>query len=585
MKKIINKYYIYFIFAIYFLICLIRATKGFCWSDESFYFSMTDRFFKGDMPMRDEWWRAQMSSVFCLPFYSLYVLITGSNAGIILYFRVLYVISTLILSIVAYKIIGKHYPTSVSLVIATLIMFYSHLNIATFSYYMLSVISVLLTLLMIYDYYDTNSKVELIIAGFSFAISVLSLPTLVIVYFIIMALVGLAIVVSLLSFVPLKIKSSIKNMRLPQVSLYTIIGIAIPAIIVVVYLLINMSISDLIKSIPFVLSDKEHSYTIMSAAKKFFTAVRDVYGKYTYICAILAIIALCAQKWIKNTIASDAIVIADILIYIVLAIKSYSHTGYIQSVLVLTLIPLFFLSNKKNHRLFWLFAVGGATLAMTYSVSSNGQLYILAIGHFIMAIACICASYDYFSSKDEINKVQKVSALFVSLMILYACCVTFSLRMVNVYRDAPVNKLNGKITVGPAKGLYTTEEHLTYYNTVCDTIDKHCTSATNNSSDKIMFSKICPWGYMYTDLKCAMPTTWRTNSYLDEQFMDYYNYGMHSMPDIILVLDEEYGSYDACGDVEDDHNPNLDEMSEYWLSYIKDNNMVATPVDCGVLYK
>jgi len=585
MKKFFSKYYIHIIFAVYFLVCIIRAMKGFCWSDESFYFSTTDRFFKGDMPIRDEWWRTQMSSVFCLPFYAIFHAIAGSNEGIILFFRILYVISSLGLSIITYRIIKKSYPVVVALSVSTLIMFYAHLNIATFSYYMLSLMFMFLSLLLIYDYYDDKSKVKLVIAGFAYAIAVLSLPTLAVPYILIIFVIFAVLIINRFVHLPTAVKTCIDNMDLITVILYTFIGIAIPAVVILAYLFINIPINGFIKSVPYVLTDKEHDFTYIFAIKKFFTAVRDVYGKYTYISLLLILASAILPRKIRETIVTDILVTADVLLFIIYAIKSFGHTGYILSALCLFTLPLFFLSNKKNIRMFILFITGGATLSMTYSLSSNGQLYILAIGHFIMSIAGICFAYDFATSRKNKFGLSAITNITIALVIVYTCCITIELRMVNVYRDAPISELNCRIDEGPAKGLYTTKEHYEYYKNVCDTITELCTSEGNDSEDTIMFSKICPWGYMYTDLKCAMPTTWRTSSYDKDQFDGYYEVNPDRKPALILVLDEQYGSYDACGDVEDDHNPNLDEMNEFWLDYISSNNLVATPVKCGTLYK
>jgi len=584
MKKFLSKYYIYILFAAYFIICILRAAKGFCWSDESFYFSTTDRFFKGDMPIRDEWWRTQMSSVFCLPFYAVFHAITGSSEGVILYFRVLYVIASTILSAISYRIIKKSYPVPVALSIATLVMFYAHLNITTFSYYMLSVMFLFLALLLIYDYYDSKSKTGLIIAGFAYAISVLSLPTLAVPYILLIVLIGIVLIIRRMAALPDKANIIIDSMELPTVVIYSFIGIAIPAAIILIYLFANIPVKDFIKSVPYVLTDKEHDFTYKFAIKKFFTAVRDVYGKYTYLSILIIFVSAVLPRKIKDTVVTDILVAIDTLLFIIYAVKSFGYTGYILSALCLFTLPLFFLSNRKNIRMFILFIIGGATLSMTYSLSSNGQLYILAIGHFIIAISGICFAYDFVISRNAKSIAATFCGLLISVAVLYTCCSTIYLRIVNVYRDAPVAELNSRISEGPAKGLYTTSEHLSYYNDVCETIKDYCMKSNNPDNSTIMFSKICPWGYMYTDLECAMPTTWRTNSYSEEQFEGYYDVNPDKKPSVILVLNEEYGSYDACGDVDDDHNPNLDEMNDFWLKYIEENNMNATAVKCGTLY-
>jgi len=56
-------------------------------------------------------------------------------------------------------------------------------------------------------------------------------------------------------------------------------------------------------------------------------------------------------------------------------------------------------------------------------------------------------------------------------------------------------------------------------------------------------------------------------------------------PDLVLVLDEEYGSYETCGDVVADPNPNANEIGGFLLDYVTEHNYEKIPVPCGTLYR
>ena len=159
-----------------FLFMLWRSFQGFCWTDESFYISTADRFFRGAVPLVDEWFRTQMSSLIMVPFYAVYVLITGSNVGIVLYFRLVYLLFSFITSYVFFRVLRKEYPDAVSVIPSLFIMCYAHLNNATLSYYMMSELFLGLSLILIYDYKNTRSHKELVISGVLLALSVLSMP-------------------------------------------------------------------------------------------------------------------------------------------------------------------------------------------------------------------------------------------------------------------------------------------------------------------------------------------------------------------------------------------------------------------------
>lgn len=586
---------VYIFFGFCFLVCLWRALKGFCWSDETFYISTTDRFFRGDVLLKEEWYRTQMSSVICLPFYAIYYYLTGGSAGVVLYFRVLYLIVSFVTAILTYNVIKKDYHEKVALIVATLIMFYAHLNITSFSYYMLSLEFFLISLALVYDYYNTDAKWELVAGGSMFALSVLSLPSLAVAYF---AAVIVALLFIALKKVPFASKyfEAVDTKKLWNVLVYTLSGIIIPALLFVIYMFSKLSVAQIIEAIPNIMTDGEHDFTYGFLLRKFFRSVTDVYGrKLTYTGYLLIIISFLSQRFLKKKPLSQIIVILDIVLFVVYAIKSYGHTGYIQTALCMTALPAYFLTEKKNHKLFTIYGVGGLIMALTYNFSSSDFLYVLSIGYFVSAIGCVGFLYDYaaemiqvIKSDDSISlhirRLTRLTAVLLSLVCVYTCCVTVALRIVNVYRDAPIGKLNARIENGPAKGLYTSKEHLQLYEDVINVLDEYRIGDAMGSDSNILFSKILPWGYIYTDYRCAYPTTWRATAYDEVQLERYYAINPDKKPDVILVLDEEYGKYEACGDVEDDFNPNLDEMNDYWKAYISDSSMTMAEVACGKIY-
>jgi len=106
--------------------------------------------------------------------------------------------------------------------------------------------------------------------------------------------------------------------------------------------------------------------------------------------------------------------------------------------------------------------------SVVFSYSSNGYLYILSMGHFIASIASILFIQDYSAEiasgcEPEGGPFSKTGRILCMAVICVALIQTISLRIVNIYRDAPLDELTAKITEGPAAGLYTTPEHLLMY--------------------------------------------------------------------------------------------------------------------------
>ena len=598
----IKKYYPYILLGLSFIILIVRCFISFCWSDETFYFATCYRFYQGDSMFLHEWFPTQLSSIVLLPLFSLYMLIAGSTTGIILYFRILFVIFSLINATVMFRILKQHTSELIALICSLMLMFYTHLNIGTLSYYTLSVQLFVMTMLLLYHFYLSQSKLQLIIAGILFAVCVLSLPTLSIAYFLVLFVIGILLLLARFSKIKPAFKNAIMSAQLDTIVIYTFIGILIPAVIFFAFLLTNVSVMDFIKGIPYVLSDEEHGTSFFYPIRKFFIGINEVYDTSAYLAYLLILLSF-AFQFFRTThcrMVRVFVFAADCALFIDLFLGSLGHTGYIQTALCLFALPLFFLLKRKDFPLFFTFIVSGMIFSLVYSYSSNGYLYILSMGHFVASIGCLIIIYCFAvemltePGTESGKEISVFSGMMVSFgpvciilsyaIIMFSLTQTMTLRMINIYRDAPVKLLTKQISEGPAKGLYTTADHLQLYNEVYDTLENYCQSNSSDKANTIFITKLLPWGYMCTDLRCAAPTTWRT-AFNSVRLEPYYEMNPDRYPDLILVLDEHYGTYDTCGDVEYDPTPNENEIDGYLKEYVSSADYEALEVPCGILYR
>lgn len=586
-----NKFKIYFPYIILILLSLAllaRAFLSFCWSDETLYVSTAYRFIRGDRIFADEWFPTQLSSVILVPLMALYITITGSASGILLFFRIVYVVLSLALSIAAYRILSEDVSPVAAFISAVSMLFYAHLNIATTSYYMISVQFFLIAMLLIYHYLQKGGhrRSLLIVSGALFAISVLALPTMALAY--IAVAIALVALLALGRFSP-KLSSLTSENHIGRILLYTFVGICIPAFVFFVFLLCNVSVHDFINAIPYVLSDEEHGTSLIFPIRKMFISLNEVYHKAAYIWYLLVICCIAFRKKLMKVKYRKLVFGFDALLFIILAIYSFGHTGYIQSAVCMFALPLFILTKKRDNRLFVLLYVSGMIFSLVYSYSSNGFLYVLSTGHAIASVSAIASVFDFAEEvradlTQDGHRLTGFAITFTCATILFymlACTVT--LRMINVYRDAPLDELTCKITKGPAAGLYTTAAHADSYNTVIDAINAKCTSDALGRSGNLLITKLLPFGYMCTDLRVAAPTCWR-NNINSSRLSEYYNVNPDRLPDIILLLNDDIGSYESCGDVEADPIPNANEFGGFLDKYISENDFSCEEVACGKIY-
>ncbi len=608
------------------LILLVRAFYSFCWSDESFYFSTAYRFYLGDSIFKHDWFPTQLSGIIILPFLSLYLSITGSTEGIILFFRILYLILSFLNSLLVFFIMKRHKPLFSAAAMSVCTLFFAHLNIATLSYYTISVQCFLSAMLLIYDYLkkpvETGDQkktvpLTLVFAGVFYALSVLALPTMALAYVLIVIILLSLILIRNISkkkaetgsrrdshgFISSFFENNAGTDRLPSILIYTFAGILIPALAFFIFLLSNVSIPDFIRNIPYVLSDDEHGTSLIYPLKKFFIGINEVYGVFAYAGYLLILLSFLLmfipkEKREKAYIWKYSVILLDILLFTAYFIKGFGHTGYIQTAVCLFSLPLFFLTEKKDFHAFFTFFLNGLVFSLVYSYSSNGYLYILSMGHFIASMAAFCFISDFISelSSKSPGSLDKALTLIFMLILLSVVIETAVLRVINIYRDAPLSDLTAKITEGPARGLYTTPEHLRLYNDVNRVIKENCGKEKKDDGDKesqaledeektLFISKLLPWGYLSAGLDIGAPTTWRIELGSD-RLKEYYDLNPDKLPDIVLLLNEEYGSYDTCGDVEADPSPNLNEDTEGFLpDYMKENNYTLKEVPCGFIYE
>lgn len=617
MKKLVKYNLIPVLFlAISCVILLAKSRYSFCWSDETLYSAISRRFYNGDSLFYHDWFPTQLSSILTLPLYSLYVNITGGTDGIILYFRILYVFFEFISSIVVFSIIKRHHGVILGLTAGLLTEWYTHLNIATLSYYNITLLAFLLAMLILYDCYMKESefseissgyipykksKISLFIAGFLFAISVLCLPTLSVVY-VLAILVGILIMLLAKLFSKTDwLKNLSRKLDFIYVFKYTLTGILVPAFIFFVYLISHVKISDFISSIPYVLSDDEHITSKLYPLKKMYLSIDEIYGRiskisYLFICcSFIVFIVILICKYTKNNSFKAAlrkiilpikwvILFFDIVLFALYFCKSIGCPGYIYTAVLLFSLPIFFITENKNYTLFILTVISGLLLSLTYSYSSTGMLYVLSMGHFIGTIGCAILIYDF--CKELLNNtpfIYRAVKVVFTVILLITVIQTSLLRITVVYRDERLNNLTEKITCGPARGLYTSEDHLAMYNDVYDVISTYCMRESAKGKNNLLISNLLPFGYLISDMKIAAPTAWR-NQMSNERLEQYYEMHPDRYPDVILLLNEEYGSYEAFADVEGDKTPNANVTEGYVFDYIYANNFKAIPVPCGTVY-
>ena len=184
-KRLKNEYFYYDLAAIllgagllaYFLI-FIRWSAGI--PDESLYLTIPQRLLAGDRLLADDWHMPQLSYVYNLLPYWLYVRLTGGTEGIILYFRYLFVFADLGFYAYMYLRLRRYKLTAV----VSSFLFCAVLPHTNMSFFYASLSSMLMMALCMILLTDPKEKgrVRLFLCGVLLAMAVLAEPFLLFVY-------------------------------------------------------------------------------------------------------------------------------------------------------------------------------------------------------------------------------------------------------------------------------------------------------------------------------------------------------------------------------------------------------------------
>lgn len=516
-------------FALVTFLFVFKAFFGFDWSDEAHYFNTANRMLNGDRLFQEIQGPGMFPAVIVLPLVFLYKAIAESTEGILIFMRFCYIALTLATSVLFYCSIKKH-TTFVSGLLASLI-FFSFSSVVTLSYNTMMIQFTAIAILLIVPHTEVNKStwIRYALSGFFTALAVQSYPTAVIV-----------IPVFILYILLEKSQGFTgKKQKLTVLLCYAGGGFAV-ALIFLLTVLINSSLSAMMQNFGWVFVDEEHSVGGFSL----FGYVARIFGliglplliSYTIVLAVGIVLSFLKNKeYIKscgNILMWLSVLTATFLVITKASLFGKSMFQYIIYLATVLIMPvMYFVKGRKWHFSIWIFLIG---LVMTLSVGYASNNVVSYCIYPMIFAACGTIIYaGYILQNDEAAKkagkvcLQSAFGILVTFMIL--SCFTY------IYRDSYYTKLNTRLQSGPAKGIYTTAESAKKYEETVSAIDRYMPENGN-----VLYVKLLPFGYLHSKARPAYSRLWRTN--LDsELFEKYYELNPGKLPDAIYIVNENYG--------------------------------------------
>lgn len=507
-----------------------RNYFGIALNDESFYLTLPYRYIQGDALFKNEWHLAQMHGVILVPFVKLYLSIFGTTDGIIITFRHLYVFFHVITTCVIY--FGLKKISKLGALLSSIVyLVYIPFGIPALSYNTIAMGTLIISFILLVIN-DKNRVGINIIVGFLFALSVLCCPYLVVLY------VLYIIVVIVNSIKRNKSKNSLYTFK---TVLFITLGIGVVAIAFISYVLMHSSLSDIIKSIPFIINDPSHDTTVSVFVKfidffKFILFSADykmiaVYGAFI----IEVIITIIDKKRQEHKV----IYIIISLILSIIGVIICALTGFVNMILfpaqIVVIESLLLSSQQTTGKLMCQFWIPAMIYTFLLNMTSN-QEYVAISSSSIVAL--VVGIVMVISESEHAHKATIVKTLLAFYyVIIIVLCIGF--RFYSVVGDSNIYEQEYEITKGPEKGIIGSQEKSREYEETYDLIK----SIQNEygAQSFVYVGTLYEWiqkttYYLIDGLKNSSCSAWMLYGDKTDIMQNYYKINPDKIPDMILVF-------------------------------------------------
>lgn len=562
-----------------------NALFGLGTPDEPFYFTIPYRIIKGDALFINEWHASLLSSFLQYPFLLLFTKLTGSAEGIILYFRILFIIFQAgVSSFIFMKM--RRFGFTTAIILSLLFELYAPEYVLSLDYYTLSLLPITIaSLILIFD--ENISRLKYVLCGVLFACAVLAEPPLALSYF------GLFISIIVLT----KLKKKKDKLFNFKSFIYLSIGIIIVAALFFVFILTQASPSEILPAIKNIFRSGEYSNdTFLSG---YWMYAKSLFRDFSWASAAagiyLAVILLDKNRQKHKLLwafAAALIAVACIIIATVNIIKNSNIIPLVNIPFVFAFLGIssFILQKNKNYKLLWIWLTGFAYCVLVFTISVASD-YSGSYGFVLSNIASIPIIFGFCSElseeingkktflKEKINrKEEKAVVLSISAVIIAICIFCLGIQTYALFlRDIPgyvMGRGEFRETVSVEKGAYKGIRITQKQNEVYNDILEDIANIESKTDGKYTVLSDNSWYIFSSDRPPLAFTLWYIDS-KKESYLDYYNY-LSEMPEYIFIVNQNLFSGDAGSKID------VSEKLSYFMTNL---NCAVTEGKTGYILK
>ena len=281
-KRITVESYIFAgVILLLFAIFVWRQFYGFNKNDEIFYISTVYRFFQGDAMLVDEWNNVELFAFITYPLYCLVRLFLDSNEGIVIVFRVLYLVFQVMVS--AYCFCRMRRFGWVRLLPALYYFVTTPYNINALSYNTLAFGFVLLVLVTL-ACPEKPKFYDFLLSGIFTAGAVLSNPYAVILF----VLYGLICTGAF--FYGLRSWNQVPEVLKLKNYLLSCLGAFIIFVLFVIFLFSRAGLDEILECITYIVMDSERQRSFWEKFARYFIRIHRYYKFLVYVTGVLLLL-------------------------------------------------------------------------------------------------------------------------------------------------------------------------------------------------------------------------------------------------------------------------------------------------------
>jgi len=541
--------------------------------DEAFYPTIAYRFLQGDRILYDEWSNTQLSALIIMPFIKLYLAFNGGTDGIYLFLRYSYTVLKLILSIFIFVCLKKKYGDGKAFFVTIVFFVFAGYGLMVISYNTIAIAGfTIFVFLLMLSLDSVSGWATRILAGVSLSISVLGIPYMAGIY---LFYAFVVLFVKLTHRGHGGIRSFYSRKNLEGVTL----GIAISAIIFLIYTLHHSSLGQIVQTIPQILNgDPSHSRKGIYQSTVAFI-VRIIWGnqRNTYLLFVYALICLTCLCFFfdKQREAHRKIyLVAAAGLGFVLLLVYILTDNYINNVIfvpnVVALLIAIFSNDKRIKELFACIWLPGMIFTYLEYLASNTGFYGIAAASCVATIGSVMiimiAAETYFSG------VYARIPLYAFCVTTMVCCIFYRFTYV-FWEDGGLPSLDTWVTHGVAAGIIATTEETEHYETLISDVSAIQRLPEDRRvlyiGDKLLWLAGTQRCASYSPL-CYSITSDRSILY------EYYRVHPDMIADVVFI-EKEFGS-ELTYEIADTLGYSCSEVSSGWM-LTKDKDSLHTIVD------